>query len=308
MLRVFLNEQSLPKTDLGEIAATKLLLTLVGGLKKLKFYRKDICINSITSILKLPVTSGNAYNIGSLFSSLGQYKEEILFLKNLNQRSPLADGVGELISDDEIFHIDDIETIGLALAYMLNGVAISMESEEAWQVAKVSIIRELENESKVLEVNNISNENHADTHKEYLLNDAGCLYESGSELWGNRIEDFPGLTFLPRVQADLDIYENDPVSVASIQRALKMLSTSFVDWKIDGGKAVEYRIKVTPEYEQRKRLCYLKGPSNNKLLYDTHARFTPNAGRIHFYCDTQTKTGSIGYIGEKIEGKLDPSL
>lgn len=33
-----------------------------------------------------------------------------------------------------------------------------------------------------------------------------------------------------------------------------------------------------------------------------HSRFTPGAGRIHFYYDENKKIFYVGYIGEKIAG------
>lgn len=65
-----------------------------------------------------------------------------------------------------------------------------------------------------------------------------------------------------------------------------------------------FRYKTTPESETRSRL-----PEMNVLFEDSktrncswHSRFTPGAGRIHFYYDENKKIFYIGYIGEKIAG------
>lgn len=39
---------------------------------------------------------------------------------------------------------------------------------------------------------------------------------------------------------------------------------------------------------------------NNEAVIEWHSRFTPGAGRIHFYYDESEKIFYIGYIGEKL--------
>lgn len=66
-----------------------------------------------------------------------------------------------------------------------------------------------------------------------------------------------------------------------------------------------FRYKTTPESETRSRL-----PQMNVLFKKDgqvrncswHSRFTPGAGRIHFYYDESKKIFYVGYIGEKIAG------
>lgn len=65
-----------------------------------------------------------------------------------------------------------------------------------------------------------------------------------------------------------------------------------------------FRYKTTPESETRSRLSQM-----NVLFKDGqvrncswHSRFTPGAGRIHFYYDESKKIFYVGYIGEKIAG------
>lgn len=63
-----------------------------------------------------------------------------------------------------------------------------------------------------------------------------------------------------------------------------------------------FRYKTTPESETRSRLPQLKilFKDGKKRDCSWHSRFTPNAGRIHFYYDEREKIFYVGYIGEKI--------
>lgn len=64
-----------------------------------------------------------------------------------------------------------------------------------------------------------------------------------------------------------------------------------------------FKYKTTPESDTRSRLPQLKilFQDGKTRLCSWHSRFTPGAGRIHFYPDESNHIFYIGYIGEKIK-------
>jgi hypothetical protein len=57
---------------------------------------------------------------------------------------------------------------------------------------------------------------------------------------------------------------------------------------------------VTPEAEQRKRLCMFVDLDGIERLFDWHARFTPGAGRIHLRLVPEEGKARIAHIGLKL--------
>lgn len=63
-----------------------------------------------------------------------------------------------------------------------------------------------------------------------------------------------------------------------------------------------FKYKTTPESETRSRLpeMFVKFEDGETRHCSWHSRFTPGAGRIHFYYDESEKIFYVGYIGEKL--------
>jgi hypothetical protein len=305
MLRGFINEQSLPNKIIDQNGSIALVLSLVSCLRGIRRYRRDLCLNSISKLLEIPVTGDSSNTVGICLSRNGTYKEHLLFLKNLNQKSPLLASAENLIAEDEIYHINGREVLGLALSYLVNGIAVSLETDSAWMLERITITKELQHGSEEISVRNASNNDHVNSHKNYLTVLAGMECNTGSDIWDNCIDEYPGLIFLPRVKEDLQGYDVNQTAAQSIHVALKKLSSSFKDWEASDDGTPSYSIHVTPEYEQRKKYCnYYDQTVKREMLFDTHARFTPGAGRIHFRADGNIKKGVVAYIGVKLKGNI----
>ena len=86
--------------------------------------------------------------------------------------------------------------------------------------------------------------------------------------------------------------------------ALDALNTDFDAW--DGKARLVFSRKVTPEDEQRKRLCFARDVDDEKYCFDLHARFTGGIpGRIHFRLAAAERKAVIAYVGIKLDSKIE---
>ncbi len=113
---------------------------------------------------------------------------------------------------------------------------------------------------------------------------------------------FPHLIFAEQALYQLDKMK-DSSTVAQIYFRLMDLERVAANSIVPISPDI-FRYKTTPESETRSRLSQM-----NVLFKDGqvrncswHSRFTPGAGRIHFYYDESKKIFYVGYIGEKIAG------
>lgn len=115
-------------------------------------------------------------------------------------------------------------------------------------------------------------------------------------LWANREQAFPSLQFAPGVERNL---KDQATNFNTIVGKLIDLDRASAVWKVEGGAAPNWPIKVTDEARLRPQLLqqrrFLSQQGTHKL-FTWHARFG-NSGRIHLRFDATTHEVEIGYIG-----------
>lgn len=119
-------------------------------------------------------------------------------------------------------------------------------------------------------------------------------------MWERCPDLFPHLRFLPHVEAqmrELKQYWVHPVRkrLAEMDRAAQL-------WQADTDPdGPQWGSLVTPEHATRKRdLCRFTDLDGTEQYFDTHLRFTPGAGRLHFRFLKGNRRVHIAHIGHKL--------
>lgn len=233
-------------------------------------------------------------------------------LRGLQGRSPVR---SVYPAEDAAAHLeyrhDGEIVLGLGAAHFMDGIAVSLPVVRQWQGDSVTLERGelVEDEDGTLDmrydsvvVRHLSAESHLDRHLEWIRRTRSEGVTTGPRMWDGRADLYPHLTFLPRVEGQLSSL--NPHWVVPVRRALERLEEAVAAWDPATMPEPEWRTKVSPEGETRKRVCGFRDLDGETRTFDLHARFTPGAGRIHFRLVPEKHTIRIAHIG----GKIRPDL
>ncbi|MET8922698.1 hypothetical protein ACWDRZ_11385 [Streptomyces sp. NPDC003509] len=219
---------------------------------------------------------------------------------------------GETFSDVEYRHDGELAT-GLGIAHLMNGIGISLPLESRWQADRIALVREElvdgeeGSERTDVEIRHAACAEHVEAHvpwireeQEAALRDDLHGIRTGPELWDRCAGLFPHLLFLPRAEAqvrELKQYWVHPVRkrLAEMDRAVRLWDEAT---ELDGPL---WGSTVTPEHGARKRdYCAFVDLDGTTEYFDTHLRFTPDEGRLHFRFVRATRRVHIAHIGRKL--------
>jgi hypothetical protein len=202
------------------------------------------------------------------------------------------------------YRYDSREAKGLGVAHMLSTYSVSIPGDTRWSNTSLNLQRFLltdDEDESVLEdeivVDHVSHVDHVKFHRMQLSGMGLTGLTSGREIWAQRDDFFPNLSFLPRVEQDLASLA--PGWVASVRDLLAELESAVAAWEPASQPFPEWK-KVTPEGEKRKQLCYFEDLDGVVRLFDLHARFAPEPGRLHLRLVREKGTARVAYIGRKL--------
>ncbi|MEV0007887.1 hypothetical protein [Streptomyces sp. NPDC047973] len=224
---------------------------------------------------------------------------------------------GESFSDVEYRHDGELAT-GLGIAHLMGGIGISLPLEPRWQADRITLVREQLVDDELVdegdgsafteaEIRHIATAEHVDTHRPWIraeqeaaLRDELHAIRTGAELWDLCPELFPHLRFLPRVEAQVRALKQ--YWVHPVRKRLAEMDRAVTHWdeatELDGP---QWGSAVTPEHGTRKRdYCEFVDLDGVSAYFDTHLRFTPNEGRVHFRFVAATRLVHIAHIGRKL--------
>jgi hypothetical protein len=211
--------------------------------------------------------------------------------------------------DDEAceYRVGQRIVVALGDAHMSEGLLISFGTSGVWDSTWIQGTRaylaesdgDVHMVSEDVQVRHGSAEPHLDPHVEWvsLAGVAGVM--SGSDLQSKCGDMFTRLKFLPRATEQLIAL--DPKWVAPVAQALALMNRALVEWLPDSAHPSWYSL-VTAESQSRREegLVDFRDFDGVVRTFDTHARFTPGAGRIHFRLDTGTRSATVAHVGQKI--------
>ncbi|MFJ4869507.1 hypothetical protein [Streptomyces sp. NPDC088757] len=220
---------------------------------------------------------------------------------------------GETFSDVAYSH-EGIPVSGLGAAHLMGGASVSLLLESHWDADRITLEREELLDGKDggsavtdVEVPHAATRAHVDTHLAWIreetraaLRDDLTGIRTGAELWEQCPDLFPHLRFLPRVEKQ--VRELKQYWVHPVRKRLAEMDRAVLHWdavkELDGP---QWGSVVTPEHSARKRdYCRFTDLDGTQQYFDTHLRFTPGAGRLHFRFLKDTRKVHIAHIGHKL--------
>lgn len=198
---------------------------------------------------------------------------------------------------------------GFKVAYYLETLAISLNSESLWNRSriKLELIQIDENEELIgesVEVIHAIQKNHVLEHANWIQKRQQTVVADGLELWNRRTELFSSLEFCDRVSEQIQSLI-DPKMLRQVVRKLFDLDELSKNWTDGSLNLDNLPSKVSPESESRlkqfREQLNTQCLDEKKRIFSLHIRMTPGAWRLHFCTELGPGKIIIGYIGPKIE-------
>lgn len=242
-----------------------------------------------------------------------------LFLK-LFSSSPIIYPCPESPDEDYSLVDDERIAIGLGYAYIYNSYSLSLISDELWQKQKIELLKTfIDNKQDSIEeeriiVDNISTSDNLNIfleeikQKNELLNYDIILNMRGIDLWNEKEKLFPNLILCDGLKIYFEQLESTHRENKSVLTILNGINICFENKNLQANdyhnKLNNLPSKYSTESQTRKTNPNLNFrficPDGEYRDFFEHYRYTPGAGRIHFYPDYANKKCYIGYIGNKI--------
>lgn len=192
-------------------------------------------------------------------------------------------------------------------AHMSDGLLVSFRTSDAWDVGWImgtrAYIFDLDGEiqlmSEDVQVRHGSVESHLDPHMGWVSLAGMADVESGADLQSKCEEMFTQLKFLRRAEDQLKAL--DSKWVAPVAQTLALMNRALVEWSPTSSHPSWYT-HVTADSPSRRGegLMDFRDLDGIVRTFDTHARFTPGHGRIHFKLDTATRSATVAHVGYKL--------
>ena len=241
-------------------------------------------------------------------------RDESVFLMSLTEKAPLLSGVATEIRDRflaceatacEAKTLPPEEGAPLVLCAVTDAVAVGFPSEPVWDRDRITVaFRELLPNETFGEadeaIDQLTRTAHAGPIADRHARRARSRIEAPADLWSERAEAFPHLTFGPDVEDQLG--RLNPGWLTTVVNRLADLDEAASAWKEAGGPAPSWTCKVTSESERLmnnrklREARRFRSVSGEPLLFEWHARYG-DGGRIHLRFDAVARTVEIGYVG-----------
>lgn len=296
---LFLNELSSFATEVERADLSNAIDQLVSLVLASRRIRRDISLWSDLPLPRVRLTPSR----GLEEWGGARRREQYLLLLTIAGQSPSA--INDLNSDLEYKHAG-VSAKGLGLADAHGGLALSLASHPDWNAPTIAVGKEYLAEdaglltvlTHVVNVRHASRAEHLEVHSDALRGAGKQDIKTGTQVWEQRGILFPNLRLLGRVERDLRTMDQRWVEPA-LER-LSDLEAACRYWDTRLHAEPTWRSKVTPESESRRPFCVFVDDDGSARMYSFHARFTPDAGRIHFALNRRAKLIEVAYIGIKL--------
>ncbi|MGC4911584.1 hypothetical protein [Streptomyces albogriseolus] len=301
-LLLFLNEKSCASSaspaEVGEA-----MKEFVAVLRAARRWR-DISLLTQTPLPQAELAQG--YHYGQ-WAANKRNRDERMFIQAMRNRAPFAAALTASQSSDEVEYACSGEPVeGIGWAHLLDGLAVSLPLSLAWSGSwlDLHVRRLVETDAGDLameetreQVRHSARRTDLPVHEKWGRAAGLDAVDTPARLWDEWDDFFPRLQVLPAVQKQLAGLE--PPWFVQVRGLLARLQASAALW--DGSGVPDWQgAKVTPEHEQRKRLCMFRDLDGTDNCFHWHGRFTPGAGRLHFRLVPEDKALRIAYVGPKI--------
>ncbi|MBK8319790.1 MAG: hypothetical protein IPL05_15020 [Betaproteobacteria bacterium] len=237
------------------------------------------------------------------------YRDEWLFLKDLQTRTPLSSGLKALVNQVALAEIKlplGRASTALTWAHILETGTISFHTDPLWRHSIINAQHEYLDDqgslhSCAVAIRNASEPAHIDVHQPWLVNLGLESHPSSKTLWEERAARFPGLRFLDRVKSHIDYLATSGAPYKQAIATLQALNETAVDWNGFGEPSFSVK-NAAGEHDQRRKLCKFNDETTGQVCdFGRHAYFTGNfPGRVHFRMSVEERKIVVGHVGYKL--------
>lgn len=199
---------------------------------------------------------------------------------------------------------EDCKGLGWACEDIEDSVALGLSLEDIWtdrnyNVNIYMLDEDGEEVSSVSQCKHVVTPNGIENLRDFFQTKIN-IPTNGRVLAIETVSLFPHLIFAGQALEQLKNIK-DAVAVEQIYYRLRDLERVAANSIVPISTSI-FKYKTTPESETRSRLpeMFVKFEDGETRHCSWHSRFTPGAGRIHFYYDESEKIFYVGYIGEKL--------
>jgi hypothetical protein len=305
----FLNERSHLVGNLPEFEARNAFekfIDLMLALRKVMPRLSLICCGPLLS-----QGLGDNYGVHKWLNETQRERKQ--FLLSLGQLAPFSEaerlfgerdpGVSEYVFDGQPF--DGLVVVGIGFADLYGALAISFGHDRRWhlQSVPVRVLQLLDEGEKVWRtpVPHAVFAGDVAFHRVWLLESIRRDIRDATSLWDLRNDLLPNLRFHPAVEADLQNLQ--PSAFMQVVTWLFRANDQLDGWNPEATPIPQYPPHTTGEAEIRRRLFWIRDQGEPRCFH-MHGRYTPGAGRIHFWLSAPERRIIIGYVGLKVENAL----
>lgn len=202
---------------------------------------------------------------------------------------------------------------GLRAAWAAGELSVSLDSHSRWRDPFLNVELEVLGEDDELErrterVRHLAVVSHVHAHRDWLANRRIGTISDGRALWDQRREVLPNLEFCNEVEKQLVRLDAGSPELRNVLNRLCEMDEQFARW--DGSPIHPSFLpsKCSPETQQTLKEEAADHTATRRdgraHLFSWHVRFTPGGGRIFFDGDPTSRTGLVGYVGFKKDGRL----
>lgn len=303
-LLLFLNERSCT-SDASPAEVAEAMDELIRLLREARSWR-EIALVTRTPLDQSELARGYYYQ---QWAADNRHRNQRQYVKALRNRAPFSEALPQdMAAGDVEYEYAGERAEGIGAAHLLDGLCVSLPVSTAWHRSWLNItVRTLveDDHGELVMAEATESVRHSSRsidlkpHEPWGRSAGLDAIDSAAQLWRERADYFPSLRFLPRARQDLEALQ--PVAFVQVRGLLARLEESVARWEpTETATPLWQGAKVTPENEQRRRLCHFSDEDGDDHCYDWHGRFTPGPGRVHFRLMSEKRTLEIAYIGRKL--------
>ncbi|HLO64829.1 MAG TPA: hypothetical protein VK165_17855 [Azonexus sp.] len=292
-----------PVTNQQAIATAKLFIQTLQHLRRAN---SRISLSTNPALRECELAPGES--LQKVLSG-NSFREEWLFLKDLQTRTPLSSGIESLIHQVALAEIklpSGAASAALTWAHILETGTISFHAEPLWCHSTVNVTHEhLDDQGNILStpvaIRNSSKPAHIDIHQAWLSTLGLTLYPSSKVFWKEKDSRFPGLRFLERTKSHIEHLATSGAPYKQAIETLQALNQTSLNWKGEGEPIFTIK-NAAGEHDQRRKLCRFDDEVTDEVCdFSRHVYFTGNyPGRVHFRMSIEEKKIVVGHVGYKL--------
>lgn len=267
------------------------------------------------------------YPMGAWFGDNSVSQDERIFLLEKATRHPFlirpydADRINDekFQSSKLLFQgkYEGTEALGLGFAYLLDGVAVSILSENCWYTSSLEVdCEEIDPESGELEeyrqrIPHVAKPHHVtDDHQAWIELRIRDGVSTGFDLLRVAKTRFPKMVFCDDARKQIEALTESSMHLPRVRERLFELGQQINAW--EQGNFNYYKIhnastespSTIGKYgDRREFVC----PDGQRRLFAWHLKGLPLKWRIHIYADPEERQVLIGYVGRHLPTSTNPT-